>query len=299
MTAGPDGTARFGLSCALATPFLEDGTCDCPTLVEHARSRLQTGCSSVTLFGTTGEGASVGAAQRRAIQAAFRDAGFDMAEEVVVGVCAPAAADAVAQIREGASFGVRRFLVPPPFYFKNLRGTGLYDWFRRVLRATAGVNARLILYHIPSVTSVPLPIEMIERLAAEFPGQVYGVKDSSGDWEYSERLLSLCGRLAVLIGDERHLARAVGLGAEGAISGTANIFPELLVPLVEDGREDARVNHTIDQILRFPVTPAVKILLAHRTGNPGWRRVAPPLVPLSDDEADSLIASFEDILAAH
>ncbi len=51
---------RFGLSCAITTPMREGGSVDLPRLVHHARHVLAQGCDSVTLFGTTGEGAALG-----------------------------------------------------------------------------------------------------------------------------------------------------------------------------------------------------------------------------------------------
>ena len=51
---------RFGLSCATITPFTATGSVDDARLVAHLERRLAEGCSSYTLFGTTGEGASVG-----------------------------------------------------------------------------------------------------------------------------------------------------------------------------------------------------------------------------------------------
>ncbi|TIU18106.1 MAG: dihydrodipicolinate synthase family protein, partial [Mesorhizobium sp.] len=80
----------------------------------------------------------------------------------------------------------------------------------------------VLLYNIPSVTMVPLPLSLIGRLSAAFPGVVAGVKDSGGDWSYSEALLRAHGDLVILIGDERHLARSVRQGGQGAISGMAN-----------------------------------------------------------------------------
>ena len=53
---------RFGLGVALVTPFAHDGSVDLARLVAHARNCLDEGCSTVTLFGTTGEGASLGSA---------------------------------------------------------------------------------------------------------------------------------------------------------------------------------------------------------------------------------------------
>ena len=53
-------TQKFGLSAALTTPFKTDGTVDIDAMIAHARRCLSNGCDSVTLFGTTGEGCSVG-----------------------------------------------------------------------------------------------------------------------------------------------------------------------------------------------------------------------------------------------
>ena len=60
---------------------------------------------------------------------------------------------------------------------------------------------------------------LVARLRAEFPGIVAGVKDSSGDWEQTTALLAEHRDLAILVGHEGHLARAVRHGASGAISG--------------------------------------------------------------------------------
>ncbi len=63
--------ASFGLSVAMATPFLPDGRIDYGRLVAHARWCLENGCSSITAFGTTGEGASIGPAGREQVLGAL------------------------------------------------------------------------------------------------------------------------------------------------------------------------------------------------------------------------------------
>lgn len=126
------------------------------------------------------------------------------------------------------------------------------------------------MYNIPSVTQVALSIELIGRLAKAFPEVVVGVKDSSGDWNYTQQLLSASGNLAVLVGDERVLAAAIRLGADGAISGLANVCPHVLLPLVNEGRDDCRIVMIVNEVIRYPVTPAIKALVAHLTGDPEW-----------------------------
>lgn len=70
-------TGLFGLSCALALPLAKQFDIDYVRLKAHARRCLQAGCSSVTVFGTTGEGASVSLAEREQILDALSAAGVD------------------------------------------------------------------------------------------------------------------------------------------------------------------------------------------------------------------------------
>jgi 4-hydroxy-tetrahydrodipicolinate synthase len=143
---------------------------------------------------------------------------------------------------------------------------------------------------------VPLTIALIGRLKESFPSTLVGVKDSSGDRDYARSLLVHHRDLMILIGDERRLADAVRMGASGAISGLANIVPDLVLPLANDGRDDARISALVEEVLKYPVTPAVKELVAHETGDAAWRNVAPPLSPLASDDAMRLTAAFDAIV---
>ena len=181
---------RFGLSCALTTPFLADGSVDLARLTAHARSCLAAGCASVTICGTTGEGASLGAASRDRSLGALHDAGMDLRHKIVVGIAASSIEEASAQVKQAAAFGCRTVLLPPPFYFKDATEDGLSDWFSLVLDRVAAANLRAILYHIPAVTAMPLSIALIGRLKERFPSTLLGVKDSSGDPDYARSLLT-------------------------------------------------------------------------------------------------------------
>jgi len=287
---------RFGLSCALTTPFLADGSVDLARLTAHARACLSAGCASVTICGTTGEGASLGAASRERMLGALQRAGLNMRQEIVVGIAASSVEEASSQVKQASSFDCRTVLLPPPFYFKDATEDGLCDWFSLVLDRVTAENLRAILYHIPPLTAVPLPIALIGQLKARFPSTLLGVKDSSGDREYARSLLAHHRDLAILVGDERCLPEAVRMGASGAISGLANIVPDLMLPLANEGRDDPRIFALVEEVLRYSVTPAVKELVAHQTGDAAWRNVAPPLSPLAHEDAQRLTNAFDAIM---
>jgi len=289
--------ARFGLSAALTTPFRPGGAIDPSRLVAQARWCLAEGCSSVTLFGTTGEGASIGEADRVVLLEALAEG--DIAGGRIVGAIAAAAvSDAVAQARLMLAAGCKALLLPPPFYFKGVSDDGLFGWYAAVFEQLGAGARDVLLYNIPSVTAVPLSIDLIGRLRDAFPGIVTGVKDSSGDWPYTQRLLAAHGDLAILIGDERYLAEGVRRGGQGAISGLANICPRLLLSLAVEGRDDPRIADLVTEVLKYPVTPAVKALVAHRTGEAAWLWVRPPLMPLGAEDAVRLAQRYDTLFAA-
>ncbi|MBX5222888.1 dihydrodipicolinate synthase family protein [Rhizobium sp. NLR8a] len=285
-------TSRFGLSVALATPFDSDGNIAIEAMIAQARRCLAAGCSSVTLFGTTGEGSSIGNGERERIVAAFLDAGIAPGN-IIVGVLVDAAEDAAMQAGQALSLGARNILLAPPSYFKNVSDDGVFQWFSAVF-ALLGDKARdIIVYNLPSVTMVPLSVSLIGRLRTAFPHIVTGVKDSSGDWPYTEALLKAHSDLIILIGDERHLARAVRLGGQGAISGMANFVPRELKPVAEEGRDDTRVSDFVLELLKHPVIPAVKTMIARTTLEEIWVAVRPPLVSLSGEAQAQLALAFD------
>jgi 4-hydroxy-tetrahydrodipicolinate synthase len=289
---------RFGLSAAMSTPFRPDGAIDLARFARHARWCLENGCASVTAFGTTGEGASIDSSGREQVLGALASAGIE-GGDVVVCVAAASVDEALAQARMAADFGSRNLLLPPPFYFKGVSDDGLFLWFSQVLEKLGAAAGGVILYNIPAVTQVALSVELIARLKRAFPGIITGVKDYSADWAYTQKLLAAHKDLAILIGDERYLAEGVRRGGEGAISGLANVCPQVLLPLAQDGRGDARINSLVDEVLRYSVVPAVKALVAHRSGDRTWLNVRAPLVALDEIEASRLGSVLDHLFEVH
>ena len=133
---------------------------------------------------------------------------------------------------------------------------------------------------------------MVTRLREAFPETIVGVKDSSGDTAFGRELIAAHGDIAILFGDERILAEGIRNGAGGAISGLANLCAADMANLVRTGEGDARINDLVDTILRYPVVPAVKSLIAHRFGDPGWMQVRPAAGLARHDPGRSIAGSL-------
>jgi len=293
-----DSTLRFGLSVALATPFDEKHKIDIECALSHAKDCLGRGCSSITLFGTTGEGASVAVNERGTVIDRFLTGGIG-ASQLIIGVMESASHAAAQQIVDALQRGCKAIMLAPPFYYKNPSDDGLFAWFSSVFAQVGSDLRDIILYNIPSVTAVELSVSLIERLRAAFREAILGVKDSSGNWDYTQKLLAAHKDCAILIGDERHLAAGVRLGGQGAISGMANLCAARLLPLVESGHDDAGLKTAIDRLSAYPITPAIKTIMAHVRNDAIWARMRPPLDTLDADSLSAVRQIYDEMLAPY
>jgi len=284
-----ENPGQLGISTALLTPFHGDGRLNLPLYCDHANDVLAGGAHGITLFGTTGEGASIGIDERKATIQAICDSGI-AADKITVGICASAVTDVAAQVRQGVEHGITQFLLLPPFYFKDLDDDGLFDWHAKVFEA-AEPSAKFILYHIPQVTQVPLSVDFVMRVRAGFPDRVLAIKDSAGQWDNSYALLKT-GNIPVLVGDERLLHKAAAMGGAGSICGVANLMPGRLRTLYETQAEDKALSSDVDLIVSYPVIPALKYAMVAMTGNPEWGHLRAPLLGLNAEARQAIGARF-------
>jgi 4-hydroxy-tetrahydrodipicolinate synthase len=284
-----------GVLVPILTPFNDDMSIATDLYVALAKQLLDQGCAGLVPFGTTGEALSAGVDERIAAVRALADAGIDPAL-MIPGTGLSNVADSARLSRACLDIGCAGVMTLPPFYYKGVSEEGLYRHFVQLIRAI-GDDARLFLYHIPPVAIVGIPVTLVARLHAEFPQQVVGIKDSSGDWDNTRALLEIEG-LVVYPGSELPLVEALQLGAPGCISATANLNGSAIARLIDAfARGDAaNVRELQEQVSRFRLLledyapiPAQKRLLALISGDDRWANVRPPLMPMSEDKGRELL----------
>ena len=287
-----------GVLAPLLTPFNDDLTVANDLYARHAQRLLDQGCAGLVPFGTTGEALSVGIDERIAAITALIDAGVDPAQ-MIPGTGLSNVADTARLSRACLDMGCAGLMTLPPFYYKGVSEEGLYRYFVQLIEAI-GEDARIFLYHIPPVAIVGIPVTLAQRLHIEFPEQVVGIKDSSGDWDNTRALLGIDG-LIVYPGSELPLVEALDLGAPGCISATANLNGGAIASVIDayvDG-DSGRVRDLQEDVKRFRLLvqdyapiPAQKRLLALVTGDGRWANVRPPLIEMSDDQGHELLATL-------
>ena len=271
----------FGLSVALSTPFSQGGAIDSKLAVLHSKRVLQNGANSITLFGTTGEGTSLSQTEKLKILRTLIKEDI-LASQIIVAVMTSSLHDVVSQCIEYHELGVRRVLLAPPFFFKDLSFEGLLKWYSAVFLALRPLEIQFILYNIPQLTMVPIEPKLISALQDKFGSEmVFGVKDSTGNLSGTLEFLKNKD-LMVAVGDERTLADAMCHGASGAICGMSNIFPNELAEIINTKTHNPMINKMTNLIVKAPVTAGVKALLAIKLNENKWLNVRSPLNPSSE-----------------
>lgn len=291
-----------GIWAACVTAVDSDGAVDHARTIAHLRLLLDGGCHGVALFGTTGEAPSFAVAERQRTLDAVLEAGIP-AGRLLLGVGTCALADTLALARHALDRGVTRLLVMPPFYFKNVADAGVVAAYAELLERLGDPRARLVLYHFPRLSGVPITPMVVAGLLARFPEAIAGIKDSSGDLEHTLMLLDRFPQLAILPGADHHLLDTLRAGGAGSISAPANLTAAASRAVWDawragDPAAAAELQATLTRLRLIlearPLVAAVKAVLAHALGDPGWNRLRPPLVPL-DEPADRLVQALRDV----
>ncbi|HUH91649.1 MAG TPA: dihydrodipicolinate synthase family protein [Casimicrobiaceae bacterium] len=294
--SGPSPPKLRGVWSATLTPLAADGRLDQARLIAHVRRIFATGVDGVALFGTTGEGQSFSAAERRAGLEALLADGIDP-KQVLAGTGCAALPETIELTRHAVACGCAGALVLPPFFFKEVSDEGVYASFARIADAVGDARLRMYLYHIPQVSGIAIGEQAIRRLVRDYPALIAGVKDSQGNLGHSLQLLSDFPQLAIFVGFEPHLPPALAAGGAGTICGIANLYPRLIRRLFDsaaapEGREALRtVERFVAALQGYPLFAAFKALLAELSGDAAWNALRPPLVPLEPSQRVAWLAA--------
>jgi dihydrodipicolinate synthase/N-acetylneuraminate lyase len=213
---------------------------------------------------------------------------------VIVHVGAITTAQAVELAKHAEAIGADAVGAIPPYYYRYPE-SDLLDHFRALIEA---VKIPVFAYNNPGLSNNPLTPAMLKTLADE---GLAGLKDSSFD------LITFCKFLEVIdnpgfvhiVGTEAIAAAAVEAGAQGIISGLANVWPERVAELwaaleANDGRRAGRAQIRVlkaRSILKYAPTLVVCYdALKMRGVNAGFPRR--PYSPLDEETKERVKEAF-------
>jgi 4-hydroxy-tetrahydrodipicolinate synthase len=266
-----------GFWVAAATPLDLTGAVDTALLATHARTLFSQGCDGLVLFGTTGEGTSFSAAERIAVVRALLEQGI-APERLALGVGFSAIADAVGLCRDALAIGLTQVLALPPYFYRDVTEDGLVDAYAHLVDQVDNDRLRLTLYNIPQVSGVRVPPGVAARLRARYGRLIAGVKDSSADFAQFRAFRAEAPELAVTVGNEPDIGRALAEGGTGTICGMGNVAPDMVRAMFHPNPPVAPMQAACG-LVSGPFIALMKSILAAQSGQAGWLNVRPPLRP--------------------
>ena len=214
-----------GIYPALLTPFDEEFRVNETELRRLLDFNIERGLNGIFPVSSVGEGVHMSFEEKCRCMDIVVDQ-VNGRVPVTPGVVASMPSESVRLAKYAASIGCEAVVVTPP-YFYTPGGAMVEHFFETIIEKT---DIPIILYNIPLFTS-PLDYDMVKRLCRY--EMVVGMKDSSGsmvDFMHFMDKIAIAGEdIAMLTGREETLLAALLMGAEGCMTATAGVFPEIMV----------------------------------------------------------------------
>lgn len=214
-----------GLIAAPHTPMHADGSLNLAMIPLQARLLAQNGVAGAFICGTTGEGASLTAEERRQVVEAWI-AARPASVSVIVHVGHLSAHESAAFARHAQEQGADAIAAIAPSFFRPGNMADLVGWCAQV--AAAAPRLPFYYYHMPAMTGVALPAADFLQAAQERIPNLAGVKFTHENlMDYGRSIEVGGGKFTVLFGRDEILLSGLVLGAPGAVGSTYNFAAPL------------------------------------------------------------------------
>lgn len=213
-------TVLRGLYVPLITPFTEDADVAPDALEKLAHGLIDAGAAGLVALGTTGEPATLTAAERRRVLDVCARVGRERGVALIAGTGTNDTAGTARALRDLTAWPeVSAALTVVPYYTRPSQD-GIIAHFARL---AADSPVPLVVYNIPYRTGTSLSLPTLRELA-RIQG-IAGIKHAVGGIDQDTVLLmaDLPENFAVLAGDDMFASPLLALGAAGGITASAHL----------------------------------------------------------------------------
>ncbi len=214
---------------ALITPFTKSGEIDIEAHTSNLRILAEKGIEGFVIGGSNGEGPFLEPGERQRLVRSGRR----RKTHFMVGIAAETTRVGLKQMQEAVDGGADTVLVLTPTTLSRGRDAAMLNYYRTLADASP---LPVFLYSVPGVTAYSLPVDVVAKLARH--ENIVGMKDSSGDVVRLQTIIDATPPEFILYsGSSRALTAAVAIGCHGAITGSGNYVPELVLETMRAARE--------------------------------------------------------------
>lgn len=241
-----------GVTTAMITPFLLDGSIDYEGLRRNTYHQIENGVIGLLPLGTTGEAPTLSEDEKervvRIVIEEARNAKPDV--KVMVGIGTNSTSKTIQNAKQAQAWGADALLVVTPYYNKPTQ-EGILAHFTAVCQET---DLPVVVYNIKGRTGVNIETSTLKSMFS-VNEQIVAVKEASGDIMQITDVLADIPELAVYSGDDGITFPLICLGGQGVISVVSNLLPQQVVRMV-----DAALAGELEQarLLHYQLMPIFK-----------------------------------------
>ncbi|MBS1155855.1 MAG: dihydrodipicolinate synthetase [Proteobacteria bacterium] len=211
---------------------------------------------------------------------------------VIVGSAAPGTAETIRFTQHAKDIGADGVIIVNPYYC-SLTEEAIYQHYKAI---TAAVDIPIILYNFPRFTNHDLSVDLVKRLALDFPN-IVGIKDTVDTVRHTRDLIQAIKPLrpdfAIFAGFDEYMLETLIMGGDGCFPSSMNFAPHLATGLIKAVKEKdgAKILELQRQITLIPPmfgldTPFYGVLkeAVKLAGVEIDTYALPPAHPLSDEK---------------
>ncbi len=231
-----------GIYAAAVSILRNDLSLDVNKTVKHCENIIKDGCHGVVLFGSTGQSQLI-PLNEKIEMINFVSKNDKIKDKLIIGTGLNSLVENINFIKLSLNIGLNKFLIMPPAYY-NYGDKEVIEYYTKLIKSVP--DAKIILYNFEKLCGYKFSVECVENLAARFPKNIIGVKDSS---------YNLMGNLniknfSILPGSELKLLSGLKKDCSGIITATCNVTAKLARKVFDDFEQnkDQTVNDKLCEV---------------------------------------------------
>jgi len=292
----------YGVISPFITPFKKDLSLDLDAARWLAEYQYKNGVHGIFPNSTTGEFVHLKPEESIKLTEVVIDTVGNKVK-IIPGISGNCTEHCIELGKKFEDLGVDGIIVTPPFFFK-IGTERLRIHFSMIAEK---LDLSIIVYNIPSLTGINIPIDLYTELAEEY-SNIAGAKVTYDSLSYMRKLIksikSIRKDFAILTGVDEYLLPVLMMGGDGGIMALANVAPQIhravydawiqgnISKAYEEYKKLLKLVEIYDVTTSFPtaVKTALKVL-----GTPVEEYVRPPLTPESPDVEQRIYEILKEI----
>ena len=231
-----------GIYAAAVSILNNDLSLDVNKTVKHCENIIKDGCHGVVLFGSTGQSQLI-PLNEKIEMINFVSKNDKIKDKLIIGTGLNSLVENINFLKLSLNIGLNKFLIMPPAYY-NYGDKEVIEYYTKLIKSVP--DAKIILYNFEKLCGYKFSVECVENLAARFPKNIIGVKDST---------YNLMGNLniknfSILPGSELKLLSGLKKDCSGIITATCNVTAKLARKVFDDFEQnkDQTVNDKLCEV---------------------------------------------------